>query len=277
MNKRIEKQILDIYAKVFAKVYNKTNLASLANGNRASILQAVAKIESSKAYNKFATEFANELAKKGLRYQRGIWRKFYNAAKKLHYVALPPTYSAYEAQIMSKAVKHNFEMIKSIPRRTVEIMNHKYTSTLIEEVAKGKLARGSFMRQLQSHGHKNAKLIARTETAKLQTSIIENRARDVGSIVYVWLSSNDKRTRTSHRDMNGVVVFWRDLLTEKPHLDNMYGNAGEFPNCRCAPQPIVDVDQLTKDKYKVYDYRVQKVINMSKKNLLSAIQNGGLD
>ena len=276
MNKRIEKQIADIYAKVFAKVYNKTNLASLANGNRASILQAVVKIESSKDYNKFATEFANELAKKGLRYQRGIWRKFYNAAKKLHYEALPPTYSKYEAQIMSKAVKHNFEMIKSIPRRTVEIMEHKYTSSLIEEVAKGKLTRGSFMRELQSHGVKNARLIARTETAKLQTAIAETRARDLGSVAYFWLSSNDKRTRPSHRMMNGVIVFWRDLLTEKPHLDGMFGNAGEFPNCRCAPQPIVDADQLTEQSYKVYDYRTQKIITISKNNLIKALQIGHL-
>ena len=276
MNKSIERQILEIYSKVFNRVYSKTRLRLLARGERDAILREVASIESSETYDEFAMKFAKELAKKGIRYQRGIWRKFYNAAKKFHNVALPSTYSAYEAQIMSKAVKHNFEMIKSIPRRTVEVMEHKYTSSLIEEVAKGKLTRGSFMRELQSHGVKNARLIARTETAKLQTTIAETRARDLDSSAYFWLSSKDKRTRPSHRMMNGVVVFWRDLLTDKPHLDNMFGNAGEFPNCRCAPQPIVDVDQLTEEWYKVYDYRTQKIISMRKNDLIKALQVGHL-
>lgn len=276
MNKSIERQILEIYSKVFNRVYSKTRLGLLARGKRDAILREVAIIESSEAYNEFAIKFGKELAKKGMRYQRGIWRKFYKAAKKLHYVALPHTYSEYEAQIMSKAVKHNFEMIKSIPRRTVEIMEHKYATTLIEEVAKGKLSRGSFMRELQSHGVKNARLIARTETAKLQTVIAETRARDLGSVAYEWRASHDKRTRPSHRDMDGVIVFWRDLLTEKPHLDGMFGNAGEFPNCRCAPQPIVDADQLTEQSYKVYDYRTQKIITISKNNLIKALQIGHL-
>lgn len=276
MNKSIERQILDIYSKVFSRVYNKGRMKSLSKGDRSAILKEVARLDSSSSYDKFAKKFAKELAKKGVRYQRGIWRKFYNAAKKLRHVALPLTYSEYEYQIMSDAVKHNFEMIKSIPRRTIEIMEHKYTSSLIEEVAKGKLTRGSFMRELQSHGVKNAKLIARTETAKLQTSIAETRARDLGSVAYFWLSSKDKRTRPSHQMMNGVVVFWRDLLTEKPHLDNMFGNAGEFPNCRCAPQPIVDDDQITEEWYKVYDYRTQKIISMRKNDLIKALQIGHL-
>lgn len=277
MNKSIERQIQQIYIKVFNRIYSKSRLIELSKGNRTSILQIVAKIETSDAYSKFAKEFSKELSKKGLRQQRGIWRKYYEAAKKLHNIALPPTYAQFEYEQMSKAVKHNFEMIKSIPRKTVEIMEHKYASTLIEEVAKGKKTRGSFVRELQSHGHKNAKLIARTETAKLQTAIVENRARDLGSIAYIWLSSNDKRTRQSHKDMNGVVVFWRNIQTEKPHLDNIYGNAGEFPNCRCSPQPIVDEDNLIKESYKVYNYNTEKVITLKKKELIDALQKGTLN
>lgn len=276
MNKTIERQIRQIYDKVFNKVYSHQNLRQLSSGNRSAILQTIAKIESSSAYDLFAREFAIELSKKGLRYQRGIWRKFYAAAKRLHVVGLPISYSAYESQLMKKAVEHNFTMIKSIPQKTMIVLQHKYTSSLIEEVAKGVLGRGSFERQLRAHGAKNAKLIARTETAKLQTSIAENRARDVGSVAYIWLSSRDRRTRPSHQKMNGVVVFWRDQQTEKPHLDNMYGNAGEFPNCRCAPQPIVDPDQLKSSSYDVYDYRTDKIIKIKTKDLITKLSEGRL-
>lgn len=276
MNKTVERQIMKLYDKVFSQVYNKTRSAKLSKGNRLPILQEIARIESSKSYNEFAKRFSIALSKNGIGYQRGIWRKYYNAAKKSRHVSLSLSYKEFEAKAMSNAVKHNFTMIKTIPRQTVKIMEHKYTSKLIEEVAKGALPRGSFYNQLRMHGHKNAKCIARTETSKLQTSIVETRSRALNSVAYTWLSSNDKRTRPSHKKMNGVIVFWRNVETEKPYLDKMYGNAGEFPNCRCSAQPIVDIDQLTKSTYRVYDYRNKKIITMSKKDLISALQRGYL-
>lgn len=277
LSKEIEKKIEKIYNKVFHEVFSTHRAAALAKGERVRILSTVEILESSDAYDKFAKKFAKELAKVGIKHQRGIWKKYYKAAKKLHNVALPSTYEKWEFELMSEAVKHNFTMIKSIPRKMVEIMEHKYTSKLIEEVAKGKLPRGSFMKELAKHGHKNAKLIARTETSKLQSSIIENRAKDIGSKAYIWLASNDKRTRPSHKAMNGVVVFWRDNELEKPHLDNMYGNAGEFPNCRCAPEPIFDRNDLTKSVYKVYNYNTGKIITMNKSQLLYHIEEGYLE
>ena len=275
MDKATEREILKIYNKVYEKVYNRGGVLDLARGIRTSIFSNAINLENSDAYDKFAEEFAKELAKKGLSKKRGVWRKFYEAAKKAHYVGLPTTFHEYEMKAYADAVRHNFKMIKSIPTKTLEIMEHKYTSTLIEEVAKGNLSRGSFRKELASHGHKNAKLIARTESAKLQTAITEVRAKNIGSVAYIWLSSNDRRTRPSHREMNGVVVFWREDA-QKPLLDKMRGNAGEFPNCRCDAQPIVDVDDLTKSTYEVYDYDIDRVVKMSKNKLIEALEKGEL-
>lgn len=275
MSKAIENQIRKIYKTVFAKVYTKSRLQQLLRGDRMAILRAAEVLETAPSYDKFAEKFAKELAKKGLASRRGIWRKYYEAARKVHYVGIPKTWAKFEAEQLSKVVKHNFTMIKTIPRKAVEVMEHKYTSTLIEEVAKGKLPRGSFYKELNAHGAKNAKVIARTETAKLQTAITENRATDLGSVAYVWFASNDKRTRPSHKAMNNVIVFWREGL-EKPLLDGMYGNAGEFPNCRCSPEPIFDETDLTNSNYKVYDYTQHKIVNMSKKELLDKLAKGHL-
>lgn len=276
MSKAVEREIQKIYSAVFNKIYTKTRLAALAKGSRLGIVESVSLLESSDAYNEFAKKFATELAKKGMALKRGIWRKYYNAARKLHYVALPKTYAEYEAKIMSNAVKNNFDMIKSIPREALKVMEHDYTSTLIEEVAKGKLTRGSFRRELEMHGAKNARLIARTESAKLQTVILETRSTELGSVAYIWKASNDARTRQSHKDMNGVVVFWRPA-PQKPLRDKMRGNAGEFPNCRCSPQPIVDFDDLTKSNYKVYDYRSDTIISMTRAKLVECLMKGSLD
>lgn len=275
MNKGIERQINQIYKTVYNKVFNVSRTNALANGSRLDIMQALNTLSGSEKYNQFAIKFSQELAKKGLNNQRGIWRKYYEAAKKAHYIALPQTYRQFELQTYAKAVRHNFDMIKSIPSEMLEILNHKYTSTLMEEVAKGTLPRGSFRKMLAKHGQKQANVIARTETAKLQTAITESRALDVGAITYTWLSSNDKRTRPSHKAMNGVIVFWRPD-NEKPLLDNMRGNAGEFPNCRCDAQPNVDIDDFKASSYKVYDYRQDKIVSISKLDLIAAIKRGKL-
>lgn len=275
MNKSIERRINQIYNEVYKKVFNKKNLKALSNDSRIDIIYGLSKLESSNTYNEFAKKFAKELAKKGLANQRGVWRKYYEAARKSHYVALPLTYKEFEFKTLSIAIQHNFAMIKSIPQRMIEILNHKYTSTLIEEVAKGSIARGSFAKLLAKHGHKQAKLIARTEAAKLQTAITESRAMSIGSVAYTWISSKDRRTRPSHREMNGVIVFWRPT-EQKPLLDNMRGNAGEFPNCRCDAQPIVDIDEITKSSYKVYDYNTNKIITMTKHKLIESLQKNEL-
>lgn len=276
MNKRVERTIYKIYSQVFNKLYTQKRLTNLTKGSRVDIITAAQLLESSDSYEKFATKFAKELAKQGLARSRGIWQKYYKAARKLGYISLSMSYKDYELKCFSEAVKHNFKMIKSIPSKTLTILEHKYTSTLIEEIAKGNINRGSFERMLFKHGNKNAKLIARTETAKLQTAIAETRSTSLGSVAYIWLSSNDRRTRPSHKAMNGVVVFWRPE-DEKPRLDNMSGNAGEYPNCRCSPQPIVDTDDLKQSWYNVYDYHQHKVVRMSKADLISAIKNGSLD
>ena len=271
---RIEKEINKIYWIIFNKVFTHYK-KSIFRGDKEYVIDGLIRLEESKAFKKFCDEFAKELSKKGLANQKGIWKKYYKAAKEKHIISLPSTYQLWEIEQFRKIIYENFKMIKSIPRSIVKVYQHNFASNLFKEVAEGKLSRGNFEKLLKNHGAKNARLIARTETAKLQTNIIKNRAKDLGSIAYIWLASNDKRTRPSHKAMNGVVVFWRNQ-NEKPILDNMQGDAGEFPNCRCAPQPLFDKDDLTKDNYKVYDYKHHKIINMSKNRLIQAFIEGEL-
>lgn len=276
MNKQVEKDVEKLYNDVLKKVYTKEELRNLSKGSRAGILKRVALLNSSRTYDKFARKFAKQLAAKGIRYKRGEWRKFFNEARKMNYIAINKTWTEFETEQLTKLVQQNFTMIKSLPNESVKLIEHKYTQTLINQVAKGSIGRRTFEQQLLSHGAKNAKMIARTETAKLQTSITKTRAQDLGSVAYRWVSTRDKRTRKSHQEMNGVVVFWRPEY-QKPLLDGMRGDAGEFPNCRCAANPIVNVKRLEQSVYKVYDYRNDKIITMSKTKLIEHLQNGSLD
>ena len=276
MSKRIERQIQKIYLDVFKKVFNKTTIEHIANNRLNSAKLRVDVLVNSKQFDDFCKRFAKQLAQQGLNRQKGIWRKYFNAAKATNYVAISSNYKEFEKKIMANVVFKNFEMIKSIPKKVLELTEKEYCTKLIENVMLGRSTRKELEQALKQHGAKNAKMIARTETAKLQTAIIEQRATNLGSVVYQWLSSNDKRTRESHRLMNNVIVFWRENYEERPSLDGMYGNAGEFPNCRCECLPLFNEDDLKKNIYTVYDYRYKKLIKMTKNELKAAMQVGRL-
>lgn len=276
MNKRTEQQIEKIYKAVFKKIFTRSNLKQALQGNTIIIANNIEKLTQSDAYNRFCQEFAKKLAAAGLNKSRGIWKKYFEAAKKLHNIALPHTYREFERQMLRKAITHNFKMIKSVPQSILKVYQQKDITILIKQVAENKIGRGSFEKQLREHGYKNAKLIARTESAKLQTAIDRNTSTELGSKAYIWESSQDKRTRPSHKEMNNVVVFWQTDESKKPLRDGMRGDAGEFPNCRCNPQAILDENDLTQNTYKVYDYRTDKIITMGKNKLIEAINNGGL-
>lgn len=80
-----------------------------------------------------------------------------------------------------------------------------------------------------------AKVIAVTEVSKAATALTQARSEQFGSEGYIWRSVRDGATRPSHRAMEGKFVKW----SEPPTLDGMTGHAGEFPNCRCYPEPVI--------------------------------------
>jgi len=275
MNKGIERQITKIYQEVFKKIFTPAALQELYRDD-GNIKYRTVKLQNSKLYKKFCKEFAAKLAKKGLANERGLWRYYFKAAKKAGLIGIDVKYSDYEQQIYEKAVKNNFKMIKSIPEEVFKTFKEKSVQALLEQVLNGTRGRRYFEEQLKSHGAKKAGVIARTETAKLQSIITENRATNLGSVAYIWKSSRDKRTRQSHKEMNDVVVFFRQQ-DEKPLRDGMRGNAGEFPNCRCTILPIFGRQNLKKNSYQVYDYRTDEIITMPTKMLLDYLINGSLD
>lgn len=81
-----------------------------------------------------------------------------------------------------------------------------------------------------------AMLIARTESSKASAVITQSRAQSIGVTHYIWRTAGDSDVRESHFAMDGKVVAYDD----PPDLDGMTGNAGEFPNCRCYAEPILD-------------------------------------
>lgn len=86
-----------------------------------------------------------------------------------------------------------------------------------------------------------AMLIARTETARANSAMVQARAVAVGSNQYRWHNSGDEAVRHSHKyftngqRLQGMIFSWDAPPTL---LDGMRGHPGTFPNCRCFPEPV---------------------------------------
>jgi SPP1 gp7 family putative phage head morphogenesis protein len=93
-----------------------------------------------------------------------------------------------------------------------------------------------------------AGLIARTETSKTQTALTQARSEALGLDWYVWRTSEDSRVRDSHRIMEGVLIKWT-LPPSPEKLDGAkrgfgHYHAGCIFNCRCYPEPVIDLDLI---------------------------------
>lgn len=79
---------------------------------------------------------------------------------------------------------------------------------------------------------RRAKLIARDQTTKLNSSLARLRQEEIGVTSYTWQTSDDERVRPTHRANDGKVFKW-----DKPPKT---GHPGTEVNCRCVAIPVMD-------------------------------------
>ncbi len=82
-----------------------------------------------------------------------------------------------------------------------------------------------------------ANLIARTETARAASTLVQVRAEYIGSTHYIWRTSGDSDVRPLHRKLNGKTIAW-----DNPPLSGERGehaHAGTIYNCRCFSEPVI--------------------------------------
>ena len=82
-----------------------------------------------------------------------------------------------------------------------------------------------------------ATLIARTETAKASSTLMEARATHIGSPGYIWHSVRDFRVRKRHRELEGTYHEWTNPPVAEENGERHH--PGMFPNCRCYAEPII--------------------------------------
>lgn len=127
-------------------------------------------------------------------------------------------------------------LIKSLPLEAAKRV-HELAVNAIPTGARA----SSFVADVLATGHVTegrARMIARTETSRASSNLMQARAQYAGSDGYVWRTSGDFDVRESHAGMEGKYVRW----SQPPTLDNLKGHAGCLPNCRCFSEPIFPDD-----------------------------------
>lgn len=143
-------------------------------------------------------------------------------------------------------IKENANLIQTFPLS----ISTTLTKYIAEEGLKGRRSSdilGDLMKKFPETATSRLRLIARTEVSKTQTALIQARSASLGLRWYIWRTSEDERVRRSHDKMNGVLVNWDDPPDpEKLFGEESYGNyhAGDIFNCRCYPEPIVNLDYV---------------------------------
>ena len=163
---------------------------------------------------------------------------------------------------MQKYMDDNVGFIKSMP-----IDAAKRVHKLIKENQYVGLRSTDLIHEIMRIGgmsENKAKMIARTETSRYSTALTEMRATSIGADWYIWRAVGDFRTRSSHKHMNRVLVSWNDPPSpEKLSGEKAYGeyHAGETFNCRCYPEPVLDLDDVN---FPAKVYRSGKIQTMKK-------------
>jgi len=110
---------------------------------------------------------------------------------------------------------------------------------------------------------------------KASTALTQARSEELELPAYVWMTSHDSRVRDSHRNMDGVIVLWRDppspeaLIGERSTLGHYH--VGDCPNCRCTPIVILTLDDV-QFPARVYSYGRIKYMMMDEFSRLTRIR-----
>ncbi len=135
-------------------------------------------------------------------------------------------------EVMQQLQAAQVKLIKSIPLEAAQRVHDIAQESMVTGKRADVLAKEILNTENVTAGR--ARTIARTETSRAASNLVQARSQYAGSDGYIWRTSGDSDVRDSHKEMEGVYVRW----AVPPTLDNMKGHAGCLPNCRCWAEPV---------------------------------------
>ena len=148
-------------------------------------------------------------------------------------VDMRPTIAMLNVQPQIEAATvANTQLVKSLPKQFVA----KIEPMVLNNVQRG-VRYETMAAEIQAQlgaTEGRAKLIARDQMAKVNSSINEAKQNALGIDKYEWSTSGDERVRPDHAANEGKVFSW----SSPPKT----GHPGEDIQCRCVAIPVIDFE-----------------------------------
>lgn len=145
-------------------------------------------------------------------------------------------------------IEENASLIKTLPTDVAKKVTKDISDMALKVMRASEIAK-VIREQTDKYSRASAKLIARTEVSKTTTALTKARCDNLDLHWYVWRTMEDgDRVRKSHRIMEGVLVNWNEppspeALAGEKSVGNYH--AGNIWNCRCYPEPLIEIDDIS--------------------------------
>lgn len=260
-NRRVETQFLKSLLTICSMF---DRIAKSVHGDVARYNKLMAEFQDSQEYSDFVMSTVERMVTGLNTGNYSTWRKAAREATKgnMLYRALLEEMQTGISSSIKNQIMENANLIRTLPTDTAQ----KVVQNITEEAYKGKRA-SEIARIIQEetskHSRASARLIARTEVSKATTALTKARSEDLGLKWYVWRTALDgDRVRKSHRNMEGVLVAWSNPPSPEALVgEHSVGNyhAGNIWNCRCYPEPLISVDDVTWPHKVYYQGTIRKM------------------
>lgn len=168
-------------------------------------------------------------------------------------------------------IEENASLIKTLPTDVAKKVTNDISDMALKGMRASEIAK-VIREQTDKHSRASAKLIARTEVSKTTITLTKARCDNLDLHWYVWRTMEDgDRVRKSHRIMEGVLVNWNEppspeALAGEKSVGNYH--AGNIWNCRCYPEPLIEIDDISWP-HKVYtNGKIQTMGKMQFKQMM---------
>lgn len=208
---------------------NSQNMIKLDNGKKQN-LQTALKIEFKELID-FWESKSDTFAKSASKTQTNKVLKFVNSRYKRAGFGIEMDNQT--KQILKAQVEQQITLIKSIPRHIMESCQSIFLNNLASLDAQ---AIEKSLKVLGGISARRARTIARDQTHKALTNIIQTKAQAFGAEYYIWTTSNDERVSKGyggHRQLNGRIYRY-DTPTAIIDSYGTKGHVGQRVNCRCV-------------------------------------------
>jgi len=238
------------YLRALRRIFRQIRQAIASAVTPAAAARALLQIAASPQFDTLCREAARQMVTQLAVGQRSTWRAAAAASgqgRRIYRALMSELARTGTGQAVSQIVQQNAQLIRTVPtqlagRITDLVKQRRFEGFRPEDIMQE-------VRKMAPHlTDVEARRIARTESSKASTALVQARAEALGLDFYIWRTARDgERVRSSHRMMEGVICRWSD----PPDPEGMAGersygayHPGGIFNCRCIALPVIAPEDI---------------------------------